>query len=257
MAQPTIRDDFEAATRAFAFTGEWARSQTQPYAGDYCYASAPVGDGESSAASIAPAAADYDRVLSFAYRVDGDTLQFAIDAAEQFSISGAGDRWRLFAVMIPAGTAPTCTWTYSRTGAAVGADAGYIDDLVLAPLVGHVVGETYPHIAQAVPPIMYTVRALLSESPRARAFDYLAGGAGRIDGTVTVVGEPAHRYVLLLDRLTHTVIATTWSDPETGAYAFHGLDATRLYTVLAHDYTRKYNAVVADNVTPEIPEGRT
>lgn len=85
--------------------------------------------------------------------------------------------------------------------------------------------------------------------------DQYCGGAGRIRGTVTVEGDPAHRWVLLLDRRTHIVIRAAWSD-ETGRYEFDWIDDDRLYTVLAHDYTRQYNAVVADNVTPEIPEGR-
>ena len=56
--------------------------------------------------------------------------------------------------------------------------------------------------------------------------------------------------MILLERKTHLVIRSTWA-AEDGSYAFDWIDPSLTYTILAHDYTGQYNAVVADNVTPE------
>ncbi|WP_435105569.1 hypothetical protein [Arhodomonas sp. AD133] len=105
----------------------------------------------------------------------------------------------------------------------------------------------------------------LSGPPRAwrrsarvtNAGDRYWGGRGRITGTVKVKQSdgtevPVHRRVRLLERRTAILVAETWSDATTGAYEFKGVDEHRRFTVLAHDYTGEHNAVVADNVTPEV-----
>jgi hypothetical protein len=80
------------------------------------------------------------------------------------------------------------------------------------------------------------------------------GGAGIITGTVLddATSAPLHRRVMLYDRRSHVLLRSTWSNPANGAYAFNDLDPSRKFTIVAHDYTGKYNAVVADNVQPEV-----
>ncbi|SMC23199.1 hypothetical protein SAMN02746041_01687, partial [Desulfacinum hydrothermale DSM 13146] len=79
-------------------------------------------------------------------------------------------------------------------------------------------------------------------------------GAGVIQGTVLVAGEPAHRRVTLFDRHTMRPLAITWSDPTTGEYRFDGYDPRFNYLVVCGDYTQSYNAAVADWVRPEVSE---
>lgn len=113
--------------------------------------------------------------------------------------------------------------------------------------------------------IWQPLTGVLVEPPRAyhrtarqlNAGDQYWGGYGRITGTVKVkqsngTETPAHRRVRLLERRTAILVAETWSDATTGAYEFKGVDETRRFTVLAHDHTGAHNAVVADNVTPEV-----
>lgn len=76
-------------------------------------------------------------------------------------------------------------------------------------------------------------------------------GTGVITGSVSVQGTPARRRVLLLDRKTLRVLGIAWSDPVTGGYEFQGLNTARDYMVVCDDYTRSYNAAVADWVRPE------
>jgi len=57
--------------------------------------------------------------------------------------------------------------------------------------------------------------------------------------------------VALLDRRSMKVLAVTWSDPVTGAYEFKGFDPRLDYLVVCDDYTKTYNAAVADWVRPE------
>jgi hypothetical protein len=80
------------------------------------------------------------------------------------------------------------------------------------------------------------------------------GGAGRIDGTVTIKGSPNYavrrRVLLLVDR-DGFCLAETWSDPATGAYSFTDVDPAQRYTVLSIDYARNFRVTLADNITPE------
>lgn len=75
------------------------------------------------------------------------------------------------------------------------------------------------------------------------------GGAGVIQGTVTIANIPGARQVRLFDKRSGLLVAETWSSP-TGQYQFSHIDASREYVVVAHDHLRVYNAVVQDMLTP-------
>ena len=89
------------------------------------------------------------------------------------------------------------------------------------------------------------------EVPQFLKVIHLKEGEGSIAGTVAVSGVPASRLVVLFDHYTMRPIASTWSDPVTGAYLFSGLALNRKYLVVCDDYTRTYNAAVADWVEAE------
>ena len=85
---------------------------------------------------------------------------------------------------------------------------------------------------------------------RATAYD----GFGQVVGTVHVKGVPnfpVRRRVRLFRDRDAICVGETWSDPDTGAYLFVGVDPTEKYTALAYDYERNYRGVVADNLTPD------
>jgi hypothetical protein len=84
--------------------------------------------------------------------------------------------------------------------------------------------------------------------PASRMRDFW--GDGRVEGSVSIEGEPASRKVRLFDGLTGLLIDETWS-AQNGQYRFDFIDPSREYFVLAHDYGRQFNAVIADWVTPE------
>lgn len=86
------------------------------------------------------------------------------------------------------------------------------------------------------------------EAPSSRPRDFW--GYGRVEGSVTIEGAPAARKVRLFDALTGLLIAETWSRKD-GHYRFDFLDPARDYFVLAHDYVRQFNAVIADWIKPE------
>ena len=84
----------------------------------------------------------------------------------------------------------------------------------------------------------------------------LFAGAGEIRDIVTL-GTPAvpvARRVALLVRRTIRLVATTWSDPVTGEYVFEQLATDIEFVVLALDYERNYNAVIADGIFAALPE---
>lgn len=89
-----------------------------------------------------------------------------------------------------------------------------------------------------------------------RTTDLLSGGKGVIRGTVFEKGTPnlvLKRKVRVHRESNGEAVQQTWSDAETGAYTFVGLDPRVKYTVIAYDYKHNYRAVVADNLTPEVP----
>jgi hypothetical protein len=86
------------------------------------------------------------------------------------------------------------------------------------------------------------------EMPSSRARDFWGNGA--IAGKLSIEGTPAARKVRLFDAMTGLLVAETWSRND-GQYRFDFLDPSRDYFVLAHDYVKQFNAVIADWVRPE------
>lgn len=86
-----------------------------------------------------------------------------------------------------------------------------------------------------------------------------ASATGTIYGSTAIKGSPnapARAKVSLLRARDLLLVQQTWSDPATGAYAFHGLDPAEKYTTLAEYPTGDYRAVAADQLTPDIEEAR-
>ncbi|MFW6024081.1 MAG: hypothetical protein ACOC8P_00500 [Dichotomicrobium sp.] len=74
--------------------------------------------------------------------------------------------------------------------------------------------------------------------------------AGQLPGIVTVAGAPAARQIVLHVQHTHRSVAVTYSAPD-GTYRFDHIDPNRRYYVTAFDHTRRFNAVIRDNITPK------
>lgn len=93
--------------------------------------------------------------------------------------------------------------------------------------------------------------------PHANLKDAHYGGRGFITDTVEEQGSPSNtplrRRVRLIRDRDGTCVRETWSDAETGQYTFDNIDETQTYTVISYDHLRNYRAVVADNLTPELP----
>lgn len=90
---------------------------------------------------------------------------------------------------------------------------------------------------------------------RARPNFYFDPNArGRIVGTVkrkdTPENVPLSRRVRLYRDRDGMLIAEKWSDAA-GNYQFDYIEEGEAYTVIAHDYTKTYRAVVADNINLE------
>ena len=86
-----------------------------------------------------------------------------------------------------------------------------------------------------------------------------ASATGTIHGSTAIKGTPnapVRAKVSLLRARDLLLVQQTWSDPATGAYAFHGLDPFEKYTTLAEYPTGDYRAVAADQLTPDIEEAR-
>jgi len=83
------------------------------------------------------------------------------------------------------------------------------------------------------------------------------GGPGRIVGTVRRRGEPAHvpvrRRVRLYCEIGRQLVAETWSDAVTGAYAFTDLNVHYPYTLITYDHEQQFRALTADRVMAVIP----
>ena len=80
------------------------------------------------------------------------------------------------------------------------------------------------------------------------------GGRGRIAATVKEKAAPdlpVYRRVRLFRDRDGLMIAETWSNPVTGAYAFEYIDQSYTYSVISYDHTGNFRAVIADNLTPE------
>ena len=84
--------------------------------------------------------------------------------------------------------------------------------------------------------------------------DQAAVGYGRITGTVHINGNPPlpkSAPLLLINRRTHRTIRTGRSDAE-GNYQFDGIPAADRYIVIATDESGEYEAVIADQLVPEL-----
>lgn len=76
---------------------------------------------------------------------------------------------------------------------------------------------------------------------------------GRLSGNTTDQnGQPVSRRVRCFERKTGRIVRETWSNAA-GYYQFDDLDPSKRFTVVAHDYSGTYNAVIADNAQPEVP----
>jgi hypothetical protein len=133
--------------------------------------------------------------------------------------------------------------------------------------------EDAPALVHRRLPVALTHRIILPEYAgmagyRHRALHPLIGqrnhyyhGGHRITGTVkhrikgVIADAPLARRVLLIDEATCEVVRSTWSNAETGAYAFNHIDAQPRYLVIAFDHERQHRAVIADNLRAQpMPE---
>lgn len=147
------------------------------------------------------------------------------------------------------GAAP---WSnFYPAGGGKGAGATYVYDLV-PDLVGLPVGPIAPNA--------FTPDYVSLANPRVLDLkfsgDRIHGGPGRIYGSVFRKGTPADFPAVARVRLHRDVdglcIRETWSNAA-GAYEFPDLSLDYKYTAIARDHTHDYRAVIADNLTPEVP----
>ena len=89
-----------------------------------------------------------------------------------------------------------------------------------------------------------------SQQFASRALDFY--GEGFVAGKVSIEDVPARRRVRIADALTGIIVAEVWSAVD-GRYRFASLNAKRRYLVLAFDHELQFNAVIADDVRPELP----
>lgn len=78
--------------------------------------------------------------------------------------------------------------------------------------------------------------------------------AGKITGSVVdEFSAPVARIIRAQERTTGILVKEQWASAD-GSYSFRDLDINRKYTIIGHDYTGTYNAVIKDDVTPIIDE---
>ena len=77
---------------------------------------------------------------------------------------------------------------------------------------------------------------------------------GKITGSVVdEISEPVAKIIRAQERTTGILVKEQWASAD-GSYSFRDLDINRKYTIIGHDYTGTYNAVIKDDVTPIIDE---
>lgn len=104
-------------------------------------------------------------------------------------------------------------------------------------------------LAVGVTPVLAPDVGAGSAQGQAFLHDAADGGAFRVAGTVKIDGTPATpvaRRVRLFDVISGRLIRQTWSALD-GSFSFERIRAGE-YLVVSDDYTRTYNAVVADRV---------
>ncbi|WP_354684451.1 DUF2341 domain-containing protein [Cupriavidus necator] len=74
------------------------------------------------------------------------------------------------------------------------------------------------------------------------------GGKGRVAGQTTVNNTPTPQKVRLIEEGS-ALVQSAWSDAN-GNYVFDNINENYKYQVLGRDYSKTYNAVVQDNITP-------
>lgn len=135
------------------------------------------------------------------------------------------------------------------------------DPVFLPPLLRAPAPERARIAASAPVPPHSTLSAprLLTARDMEFAGSGTASATGTIYGSTAIKGSPnspVRAKVSLLRARDLMLVQQTWSDPATGAYAFHGLDPFEKYTTLAEYPTGDYRAVAADQLTPDIEEAR-
>jgi len=82
--------------------------------------------------------------------------------------------------------------------------------------------------------------------------DFTWGGKGRVAGQTTVNNVPTAQPIRLMEMGGGAIVRRKWSDAN-GNYSFDFIRETDIrYMVLGQDYGKVYNAVVQDNITPDI-----
>ena len=80
-------------------------------------------------------------------------------------------------------------------------------------------------------------------------------GPSTLHGTVHLYGTPTstplRRRVRLHDKRDMRLIRETWSDAETGAFRFDGLDPTVPFIAVTYDHTGRYCALGDDSIRLE------
>lgn len=88
------------------------------------------------------------------------------------------------------------------------------------------------------------------------ARDIEVGGQGRIWGTTKIKGSPtnlpARARVVLLRQRDKMVVREAWSNAETGAFVFEGLDLQQQFVALAEDAAGNFRAVAAQRLVPGV-----
>ncbi|WP_219211952.1 SPRY domain-containing protein [Variovorax boronicumulans] len=94
-----------------------------------------------------------------------------------------------------------------------------------------------------------------------RPFDTPIGrenGLGVIASTVKKAADPANlplrRKVRCYRERDGLLVGETWSELGTGNYRFEWLPLQEKYTVLSYDHEHNFRAVVADNLSPSVPQ---
>lgn len=95
----------------------------------------------------------------------------------------------------------------------------------------------------------------LSGVDKYRRCDREDGGPYQIVSTVAIDSTPdipVRRKVRLICTRSGRLVRETWSDAATGVYQFRNIRRGP-WTIITHDYTGTYNAVVADHYSADLP----
>lgn len=100
-------------------------------------------------------------------------------------------------------------------------------------------------------PVISGAPGTVLQATAAAVRDTEFGGGGRIWGTTKVKGTPnlpTKARVRLLRDQDSLLAREVWSNPETGAFEFTGIDASQPFTVLAADAAGNFRAVAANRI---------